>query len=196
MKALNDLWLREVSDDEVCLAIRSVPTHYSLAFRLPEHSKIEEILNPATDAAGRTGAWITAKFAHKVFFVCHLQQGNAATVTFTVKEAQDLSGTSAQTFATNVPIWANEDTSTATGTDTLVKQTDGTSYTTGAATKNKIVVFEVDPSFLNNAGPATPWKTLTIATGASNAANITQCIAYVIFQRYSQATPPSMNTTA
>lgn len=155
------------------------------AFRLPEMAKIVEILNPATDAAGRTGNWITLKYAHKAYFVFQVQQGNAATILVSLLQAQDVSGTGSKAGPT-VPIWWNLDTSV---NDTLVIQTFASTFTTDAPTKNKNLVFEVDPAYLDQANG---FKTVTISTGASNAANVTACMAYVIMDRYAQATPPSV----
>jgi len=156
-------------------------------FQLPTNFKIHELLNPATDAAGRTGIWVSLKTGHKAWVVCHLQQGNAATVTFTINQAKDVSGTGSKASYAG-PLWANEDTSSG-GSDTLVVQTAANAYTTGATLKNKIVVFEIDPVSLD---VANGFRTITVITGASNVANVTQAIVYVGFDRYQQATPPSI----
>ncbi len=167
----------------------------SLPFRLAENTKIEELLNPAADAAGRTGNWISLKNASgKVFVVCKVAQANAAQVTFTLLKAQDFLGTGSVTFTPSVPIWSNPDTSVATGTDTLVAQPAGTSFQTSTTLKNKIVLFEVDVNLLNNDGPAIPWKTITVQTSPSNAANITSADAYVFGLRFGAGTPPTMNS--
>ena len=47
---------------------------------IPEDIKIVNLLAPAADAAGRTGAYVSLKNAIKAFIVVHLTQGNAATV--------------------------------------------------------------------------------------------------------------------
>lgn len=168
----------------------------ALAFRLPEQAKIVDLLNPAADAAGRTGQYITCKYAHKVFIVCHVTQGNAAQVTFTLLQAKDVSGTGAKSTGLNVPVWYDEDTSAATGNDTLTLLAPAVggsqnNYQTGTTLKNKIVVFEVDPSYLDLANG---FKDITIQTSASNAANITEAIAYVVAERYAGNAAPTCLT--
>ena len=91
-------------------------------------------------------------------------------------------GTTAIT--TVVPIWANEDCVTS---DTLVAQTAAVGFTTSAAVKDKIVIFQVDPATLG------AFDCLTVKTGASNAANITSAM-YVLAERYQQSTPPTAIT--
>ncbi|SRR5579871_3218225 len=166
----------------------------SLAFRLPENFKVIDLLAPAADAGGRTGQYITCRWAHKVFIVCHINQGNAAPVTLTLLQSKDVSGTGAKSTGINVPVWYCEDTSAATGSDTLtllapVAGGSQNSYTTGAATKNKYVVFEVDPSYLDQANG---FKDITVQTSASNAANITEATAYVLQRTLGTATPTAL----
>jgi hypothetical protein len=151
------------------------------AFVLPETCKIVSCLAPAADAAGRTGTWISTKTLNKVFIFVHINQGNAATVLLSLLQAQDVSGTGSKA-GPPVNIWANTD---AGASDTLVYQGSSSStYTTDAGTpKVKLVVFEVDPGWLDVAGG---FKDVTVSTGASNAANITQA-EFVCLTRYKGA---------
>lgn len=158
----------------------------ALPFSLPQNGAVVELLAPAADAAGRSSNYISLKHAHKAWIVFHTTQGNAATIALTINQAKDVSGTSAKAITVSIPIWANQDTST---NDTLVSQTAAVSFTTSAAVKNKIVVFELNPSDFDTTNG---FKTVNISTGASNAANITQAMLYGVFDRYMQATPPSM----
>jgi hypothetical protein len=151
---------------------------------LAESTKIFELLKPATDAAGRTSSYINVKTLHEVEIVFHVQQGNAATIALSIVQATDASGTGSKAITVAIPIWSNLDTA---ATDTLVRRTDAVSYTTDAGVKNKIVVFKVDPALLDIAGG---FNFVAITTGASNAANLTQAIAYGE-TRYPQATPTS-----
>lgn len=153
-------------------------------FTLPEEAKIVSLLTPATDAAGRTGAYVSLKNAHKAYIVCHITQGNAATIALSPKQATAVAGTSAKAVTT-ARIWADEDVATS---DALVRQSDAASYTTGAGTTNKVVVFELDPSALDVAGG---FDCVSISTGASNVANLTAAVAYLTPLRYPAATPPS-----
>lgn len=149
-----------------------------------EHFKIVEGLPPAADAAGRTGDYVNLKNCTMLEIVVHITQGNAATVALTPYQATAVAGTSEKVLANAVQIWANQDTATL---DALVRQTDAVNFTTSAAVKNKIVVFQIDPAQLDVEGG---FDCVTLKTGASNAANITQSM-YYLRTRYSQATPPS-----
>jgi hypothetical protein len=152
---------------------------------LPQDAKIVQILAPATDAAGRNGAAVSLKNYGRATIICHITQGNAATIALTLQQCTAVAGTSAKALTVNVPIWANLDTSTD---DNLARVSDGVAYTTDAAVKNKIVAFQVDPSTLDLANG---FDCLRITTGASNVANITQAIAILHDPRYAQTTPPS-----
>lgn len=160
----------------------------SLHMHLVEGAKIVEAMTPATDAAGRTGDYISLKDAARVFIVFHVAQGNAATIALTIEQATAVAGTASKAITNVVPIWSNLDTSL---TDTLVARTPAVSYTTDAALKNKVVVFQVDAASLDtNNG----FDCLTLKTGASNAANLTQAMYYLVGLRYPQATPPAAIT--
>lgn len=152
-------------------------------FTLPEQAKLVEALAPAADAAGRTSDWISLKNAHKAFIVVSITQGNAATIALTPNQATAVAGTGKKVISAT-RIWANLDTAAS---DTLVRVADAANYTTDAALKNKMVVFEIDPSALDVAGG---FDCVAIDTGASNVANITQATFYIV-PRYAGATQPS-----
>ncbi|MFA6165394.1 MAG: hypothetical protein WC700_02175 [Gemmatimonadaceae bacterium] len=153
-------------------------------FSLSENMKIVELLAPAADAGGRTSDYISLKNYIKAFIVVHITQGNAATIALTPKQATAVAGTAVKVLANAVRIWSDLDTAAS---DTLVARTAAVDYTTDAGVKNKIVVFEIDPETLDVAGG---FDCITVLTGASNVANITQAMAYLV-PRYAQATPPS-----
>jgi len=150
--------------------------------------KVVEALAPAADAAGRSSDIVSLKNAGKATIILSITQGNAATIALTLMQAQDIAGTGAKAIANAVPIWSALDTSTS---DTLVRRTDAVSYTTDAAVKNKIVVFDVDASQLD---VTNGFDCLYVTTGASNAANITQGIFLLSDLRFAQATPPTAIT--
>lgn len=144
------------------------------------------ILAPAADAAGRTGAWVNTAYAAKVSVRVHVTQGNAATILLSLLQATAAAGTGSKAGPT-AQIWANLDTAT---NDTLVRvATDAATYTTDAGVKLKIVVFEFDASALD---VANGFSYITVSTGASNAANITSVSVEFLGGRYQQATPPSV----
>lgn len=158
-----------------------------MKFHLAENAKVVEGMAPAADAAGRTGDYVSLKNAARLFIVVHITQGNAATVALTPYQATAVAGTGEKVIAA-VPIWANLDTSL---TDTLVRATNAANYTTDAAVKNKIVMFQIDAAALDVNGG---FDCVTVKTGASNAANITQCMYVLVGERFQQVTPPAAIT--
>lgn len=155
---------------------------------LPEVFKIVEALEPATDAAGRTGDYVSLKNYRTCFIVLHITQGNAATIAITVEQASAVAGTGHKAITVPVPIWSNLD---CAASDTLVARTAAVSYTTDAGVKHKQVIFQVDSSTLDIANG---FDCLTVITGASNAGNITSAQYYLAGARFQQATPPAAIT--
>lgn len=153
---------------------------------LAQTHKIVELMPPATDAAGRTSDWISLKHAIKATIVAQITQGNSATILLSLLQATAVAGTSSKA-APAMPLWSNLDTATS---DTMVRRTDAATYTTDAGVKNKIVVFEVDPSQLDVDGG---FDCIAFSTGASNEANITSAVAYVEMKN-AGATLPSVIT--
>lgn len=154
-------------------------------FTLPEACNVVGILKPAADAAGRTSRYVSLKNALRAWIIVYIDQGNAATVLLSPKQASAVAGTGTKVLANVVPIWANNDVAAA---DALTRQTDAVNFTPDAAVKEKQVVFEIDPAQLDMAGG---FDCIGITTGASNAANITSAIV-VVESRYPGATPPSI----
>ena len=150
--------------------------------------RIVVALTPAADAAGRNGRWVSLKGFAKAGVIALVGQGNAATVALTIEQAKDVSGTGAKPLANAVPIAANQD---AVAGDALVRQTAGVSFTTSAAVKDKVVVFDIDPALLDvNNG----FDCIRVSTGASNAANVTSAVYQLMGQRYTGAASPSAVT--
>jgi hypothetical protein len=157
----------------------------SLARSIIQQAPPVEVLNPATDAAGRTGKWINARMAAKFAIIVHIAQGNAATILLSVLQGTSNSGASSKA-GPSVKIATNLDTAAA---DAFTAQTDAATYTTDAGVKNKIVILELDPSTLDiNNG----FDHFTISTGASNVANLTQAEVIPLGLRYQGATPPTI----
>lgn len=145
------------------------------------------LLAPAADAAGRTSAYRSMKNADKAYVLVHLNQGNAATVAITLLQAKDVSGTGSKALGAT-PIWLNNDTSVS---DALVAQAAAAGFTTDATTKDKLVVFEIEPEACMDV--ANGYRSIAVQTGASNAANITEAKVHIL-NNYKQATPPSSYT--
>ncbi len=92
--------------------------------------------------------------------------------------------TGSKVLTNNCPIWANLDCATV---DYPSRRTDAKNYTTDAGTKNKIVVFQIDPELLD---VANSFQSIGISTGASDVANLTSAMVF-IEQRYAQVVPPA-----
>ena len=145
------------------------------------------LLAPAADAAGRTSSYRSLKNATKAFVVVHVNQGNAATVLLSLLQATAVAGTSSKAI-TATPIWSNLDTSV---NDTLTSRTAAATYTTDAAVKDKIVVFEITPDQCMDV--ANGFDAIAVSTGASNAANITEAKLFIVGS-YQGASPPNSYT--
>jgi len=85
-----------------------------------------------------------------------------------------------------VPIWFS---SNEGSTDQYVKETSAATWTTDAGTNAKMVIFEISPQDCMDM--ANGFNFITVSTGASNAANITQA-EILPLHRYQQAIPPSI----
>ena len=155
---------------------------FSMPYQIPPVG----LLPPAADAGGRTSAYHTLKNALKAYVVCHINQGNAATVALTLLQAQDVSGTNSKALGAT-PIWLVADTSTA---DALVAQAAAAGFVTPATTKDKIVVFEIQPEACLDV--ANGFKTIAVQTGASNAANITEAKLFMLESYMGQSQPSTL----
>lgn len=151
-------------------------------------TKIVAALAVAADAAGRTGRAVNLKNATYATVLAKIAQGNAAPVTLTFLQAQDVAGTGAKPITNPAPIWANLDTDAG---DTMVRQADAVSFTTDAGVKNKHVVAHIDPAYFDIANG---FKTLIVATSASNAANLTSVDVLLDGHRYQSEPLPTALT--
>ncbi len=151
---------------------------------LAQQFKVVELMPCATDAAGRTSDWLSLKHAIRATIVVQITQGNAATILLSLLQATAVAGTGSKAGPAS-PLWSNLDTAAG---DTLTRRTDAATYTTDAGVKNKIVVFDVDPSQLDVDGG---FDCVAFSTGASNVANITSAVAY-LEMRMPGATLPSV----
>lgn len=150
---------------------------------LIENTHCVQSLKPAADAGGRTGDYVNVKNATKAYAVFHMDQGNAATIALSLVQATSSGGAGSKAVSANMRIAASADVSAASG-DVLTEQAAAASFTTSAAVKPKIVIFEIDPlSALDLAGGFT-W--IAGVTGASNVANITQAMIWLSGLRYQE----------
>ena len=142
------------------------------------------LLPPAADAAGRTSAYRDLANALKAWVVVHVNQGNAAQVTLSILQGQDVSGTGSKAVGV-MPIWLTAATATS---DALAVQTAAATFQTSAGTTDKIVVFEITPEMCMDL--VNGFHTIAVQTSASNAANITEAEVF-IYGSYQGASEPS-----
>ncbi len=156
-------------------------------FQIPANLKPVELFNPKTTNGALTSTKRSLKNAHKAWAVFHFTQAAGHATTPTLVQCTDVAGATNKAGPT-VDIWANEDTAAS---DVLVKKTAGASYGVAADVKNKIVVFEIDPSRLDvNGGYDCIY--FTIAT-SSQATNFVSADLYIM-PRLQGATQPETGT--
>jgi len=142
------------------------------------------LLPPAADAAGRTSAYRDLANALKAWVVVHVNQGNAAQVTLSILQGQDVSGTGSKAVGV-MPTWLVAATATADG---LVVPTPGATFQTSATVADKLVIFEITPEMCMDL--VNGFHTIAVQTSASNAANITEAELF-IYGSYQGASEPS-----
>jgi hypothetical protein len=152
---------------------------------LNEDYKVIQAFEPKTTNTAITGDYITLKNAVTATVLINLAQGVGNATQISLYQSQDVEGTNVKPLINNVPIWANEDTSI---TDSLVRQPDGISYTVGNTSKNKQVVFYIDPAELDiNNG----FCCLNVRIGASAQATNFASGEFILDTKYGQADPPT-----
>jgi hypothetical protein len=156
-------------------------------FSLPAQLPPSVLLAAAADAAGRTSAYVTLKNAEKAYVLCEVNQGNAATVEFSITQATDVSGDSEKAIGV-MPIWLVNNTASS---DAWVPETAAANYTTDANLHDKLVLFEILPEACMDM--ANGFDCIAVTTGASNAANITS--AKLLYLAEIQAIGASMPST-
>ena len=149
-------------------------------YSLPDMFPPVSLLPPAADAGGRTGSYRTLKGAEKAWIVARVNQGNAAQVTFSPLQAQDVSGTASKAINA-VRVWLDNATGT---TDVFVAQTAGATFQCDASLADKIVIFEIVPEVALDM--ANGFKTIALQTSASNGSNITEA-TLIVWERYQGA---------
>ena len=142
------------------------------------------LLPPAADAGGRTSAYHDLQNALKAWVVVHVNQGNAAQVTLSILQGQDVSGTGSKAVGV-MPIWLTAATATS---DALAVQTAAATFQTSAGTTDKLVIFEITPEMCMDL--VNGFHTIAVQTSASNAANITEAELF-IYGSYQGASEPS-----
>lgn len=153
---------------------------------LVEKYKVVQAIEPKTTNAAITGAYVSLKNVIRGAVVVNLTQAVGHSTQISLYQAKDVSGTDAKALTNSVPIWANEDVSSG---DSLVRKTDGISYTVANTAKNKQVVFHIDPAKLDiNEG----FTCLNVRIGASTQATNFACAEYILDSKYAGDNPSSV----
>lgn len=153
---------------------------------LVEKYKVVQAVEPKTTNAAITGAYVSLKNVNTATVIVNLTQAVGHATVVSLYQATDISGTGAKTLSNNVPIWANEDVSLG---DSLIRKTDGTSYTVANTAKNKQVVFHIDPAKLElNNG----FTCLNVKIGASTQATNFVCAEFILDSKYAGDIPSSV----
>lgn len=151
----------------------------------PETFPIRVALDPqAASTCADAADWICLENANGVLIIVQHAGTSDNDVVLTVHEGTAGSGTTAITTGAEFKIWANAATATS---DTLVKQTDGITYTIDSnAGGSYLIVFYVPTSILS-AG----YKWIQLGTDAGHASNFISALYIIDGARYQQATPPT-----
>lgn len=149
--------------------------------QIPQGADLVQALEPQTNAGALAGDYISMKTVHKVFVIFHMAQGNAAQAVLSLTKATDVAATGEAAVVATFPIWYNLDCTT----DGFTRATDAANYTLDAGTTNKLVIFQIDPSYLPG------FDCLAAAVGASDVGNIIG-VTYLLENRYKEASPPSV----
>jgi len=151
---------------------------------LPEHCKIVDAVPGIVDTfAARTFDYVSLKNVLMAWIVVLLEQtaGHETLIQPQVATSVAPVGAVSITFATD--IWVNEDTGAS---DTLVKQTNATSFSVAGDIASKMVVIRIDPSDVVAQGVAYDCIGCTIE--ASKQLNYVAGV-YILQERYAQDTP-------
>lgn len=154
-----------------------------MRFDIPQNVTPFHFLEPAADAAGRTSPYLSLKNAVKAWILVYINQGAANTVLLSPLQASAVAGTGSK--AINV-------TRIRTKLDEAfvdyTTQSEAATFTTDAAVKKKIIVFELDP--VKVLDQANNFDCIAISTGASAAGNITSAML-LIQTKHTGLTVPS-----
>jgi hypothetical protein len=152
-----------------------------------EGIKTHSLLKTATDGSVRTTRRVSLKNVAKAAVWVLIDQGAATPVVLEVQQATGISGSPAlKALSAVVPIFANEAVNTD---DTMVRQADAKTYTSGATTVEKLVCFIINP--VQCLDVANQYDTIAlITTGASSSNNVTVWIEAEM--KNQQATPPTI----
>ncbi len=153
---------------------------------LIEKYKVVQAVEPKTTNAAITGAYVSLKNVINATVVVNLTQAVGHETVISLYEAKDVSGTDAKPLTNSVPVWANEDVSLG---DSLIRKTDGVSYTVSDTVKNKQVVFHIEPARLDmNEG----FTCLNVRIGESTQVTNFASAEFILDSKYAGDVPSSV----
>ena len=150
---------------------------------LPQEFKLVTGANPKTTNGGFTGAYVSVKDAQMAWLLVEMTQAVGHATQITPVQATAVAGTGATALTVTVPIWSNLDVAAS---DTLVERTAAVNYAVSSATKNMLVVFQIDPRTMGSG-----YDVLGFTVADSSQATNLAAATWVLQARYPQATPPS-----
>lgn len=153
-----------------------------------ERYKLVQGIQPRTTNGGFSSDWVSLRNANRVAIVVNLTQAVGHATAFTLAQATAVSGGDTKAITNNCLIWANED---CAASDTLVRKTDAKAYTVAADVKNKVIVFEVDPS---NLDVANNFDCISLTVADSSQATNIASIEFYIDSKYVEGTKASAIT--
>ena len=133
---------------------------------------------PVTTNGGVTCDYVSLKNVKRAWVVAKLTQAVGHATGIDPVQASAVDGTGAKALSTAVRIWANEDTGTS---DTLVAQTAAVTYNVTNDIKKKIVVFMIEPGYLDHANS---FDVLGCTVDDSSQATNFVDVTYVLEMRY------------
>lgn len=153
-----------------------------------EKYKVVQGIQPRTTNAGFSSDWVNLRNANRMIIVVNLTQAVGHATAFTLAQATSVTGGDTKAITNNCLIWANED---CAASDTLVRKTDAKAYTVAADVKNKVIVFEVDPS---NLDVANNFDCLSLTVADSSQATNIASVMFFQDSKYLEVTKPSAIT--
>jgi len=153
---------------------------------LVEKYKVVQAVEPKTTNATITGDYVSLKNVITATVIVNLTQAVGHATEISLYQAKDVSGTESKPLTNSVPVWANEDVSSG---DSLIRKSDGVTYTLANTAKNKQVVFHIDPAKLDiNDG----FTCLNVRIGASTQATNFAAAEYILDSKYAGDIPSSV----
>lgn len=139
---------------------------------------VDASAGPVTTNGGVTCDYVSLKNVKRAWIVAKFTQAVGHATGIDPVQATVVAGTDAKALSVVAKIWANEDTATS---DTLAAQTAALTYNVTNDIKKKIVVFMVDPGYLDQANS---FDVLGCTVDDSSQATNFVDVTYVLEMRY------------